>query len=149
MLLCYWAVQPESTLTRVLPFTDPAFIGRSLRAAVLLCASPAECRVACGGQTMQVWAQAFYKSAAWKHCSEYIRRRDAYLCVDCLRKGKLTPSEEVHHITELTPQNINDPRITLNADNLVSLCRECHKARHGARHRRYKTDELGRVYFAD
>lgn len=71
--------------------------------------------------------------------------RDAWLCQDCLKRGRYTPAEEVHHIRELTPDNINDPSITLNPDNLVSLCRECHKQRHGARERRYKVDEFGRV----
>ena len=71
--------------------------------------------------------------------------RDTWLCQDCLRKGKYTPAEEVHHILELTPDNINDPEVTLNPDNLVALCRECHKQRHGAHERRYKVDEFGRV----
>ena len=94
---------------------------------------------------MQPWAESFYKSKAWQRCRENIMKRDAYLCVDCFKKNKLTPAEEVHHITELTADNINNPAITLNPDNLVSLCRECHKARHGARQHRYKIDERGRV----
>lgn len=72
-------------------------------------------------------------------------KRDAYVCVDCMKKNKLTAAEEVHHITELTPENITDPAITLNPNNLVSLCRECHKERHEARQRRYKIDERGNV----
>ena len=71
--------------------------------------------------------------------------RDAWLCQDCLKRGRYTPAEEVHHIRELTPDNINDPEVTLNPGNLVSLCRECHKQRHGAHERRYKVDEFGRV----
>ena len=94
---------------------------------------------------MQPWAEWFYKSAAWKHTRELAMKRDAYLCVDCAAKGKLTPAEEVHHITPLTPDNINDPNISLAMGNLVSVCRECHKARHGARERRYKVDEFGHV----
>lgn len=72
-------------------------------------------------------------------------KRDSYLCVDCDAKGKLNFAEEVHHIIELTPENINDPEIALNPDNLVSLCRECHRARHGARKWRYLVDEQGHV----
>lgn len=67
------------------------------------------------------------------------------LCEDCAKKGKVTPAEEVHHIKFITPENINDPNVTLNWNNLVALCRECHRKRHGARQRRYDVDEWGRV----
>ncbi len=96
---------------------------------------------------MQAWAERFYKSIAWRRCRLAAFRRDAGLCVDCLKAGKITAAEEVHHIVELTPENITDPTVTLNMDNLVSLCRECHKARHGARPRRYTIDSFGRVNF--
>lgn len=72
-------------------------------------------------------------------------QRDARLCVDCLKKNRITPAEEVHHITELTQENINNPAISLNLDNLVCLCRECHQARHSEIPKRYKLDEFGRV----
>ena len=94
---------------------------------------------------MKPWAEFFYKSQQWKHCRDYILKRDKGLCQDCLKKGRLTPAEEVHHITPLTPENITDPSITLNEENLISLCRECHKARHGARDLRYTVDDFGRV----
>ncbi len=94
---------------------------------------------------MQSWAEGFYKSQSWKSIRDTAMKRDAHLCVDCAKHGRVTPAEEVHHIIPLTPDNINDTNITLSLDNLVSLCRECHKARHGARQHRYKVDELGRV----
>lgn len=94
---------------------------------------------------MQAWATTFYKSQIWKDCRQAIWQRDHGLCQDCLKNGRIAPAEIVHHITELTPANINDPKVSLAPDNLVSLCRECHALRHGARQRRYKVDELGRV----
>lgn len=94
---------------------------------------------------MKPYAKGFYKSKAWQSVREFVMSRDARLCQDCLKKGKITTAEEVHHIVEITHDNITDPSITLNPDNLVSLCRECHAARHGARPRRYKVDEFGRV----
>lgn len=73
-------------------------------------------------------------------------QRDARLCVDCLKKNRITSAEEVHHIVELTQDNINNPAIALNLDNLVCLCRECHQKRHGEQtEKRYTVDELGRV----
>lgn len=95
---------------------------------------------------MKEWAVEFYSSGAWKAAREQAKRRDHYLCVDCLREGRITPAEEVHHIIALTPYNITDPRISLNLNNLKSLCRECHKRYDPKRiPKRYKVDEFGRV----
>ncbi len=98
---------------------------------------------------MKPYAEKFYASNAWKQCRKYIWQRDQGLCVDCKKRGKVTPAEEVHHINEITPENITDPNITLNPDNLVSLCRECHRRRHGSQTepKRYTVDENGRVIF--
>ncbi len=52
-------------------------------------------------------------------------KRDRYMCRKC---G--APAEEVHHIKHLTPENIGDPSVTLNPDNLVCLCRDCHFEEH-------------------
>lgn len=51
--------------------------------------------------------------------------RDKYVCTRCGR-----PAKEVHHKIHLTPENINDPKIALNPDNLESLCRDCHFEEH-------------------
>lgn len=72
------------------------------------------------------FAKRFYDSKAWSEARAYALKRDRYLCQDC----KSAPAEEVHHIEWLTPDNINDPRVSVNPDNLISLCYDCHKARH-------------------
>lgn len=94
---------------------------------------------------MQDWAETFYKSKAWQACRHTAWARDGGLCQDCLKSGLFVAAEEVHHIVPLTPENIMNPEVALNLDNLVSVCREHHKERHGARQRRYKVDELGHV----
>lgn len=71
------------------------------------------------------FARRFYHSAKWLTCREYVLKRDHYLCVHCS-----APGEEVHHIIWLTPDNINDPNITLNPDNLQTVCRDCHHRLH-------------------
>ena len=38
--------------------------------------------------------------------------------------------EEVHHKVPLTADNINDVNITLNPDNLIYLCKDCHNKEH-------------------
>ena len=94
---------------------------------------------------MKEWAASFYKSKAWQTCRAAYLEQQGGLCEDCLAKGIYTPAEIVHHIVELTPENINDPEISLSFSNLKAVCRECHAVEHGARQRRYKLDELGRV----
>ena len=98
---------------------------------------------------MKPYAAAFYSSTAWKRCREAYRERVGGLCEECLRRGIYTPAEIIHHIVEITPENVNDPAVTLNFDNLRAVCRECHAKEHGARPRRYKVDALGRVTIKD
>ena len=67
----------------------------------------------------------------------------AYLCERCMQEGRYKPAEIVHHKVYLTPENINNPAITLNWDNLEALCRDCHEAEHAegnkaAKHRKHK-----------
>ena len=50
--------------------------------------------------------------------------RDKYLCVRCS-----DPATEVHHKQRVLPSNI-DKIETHGADNLESLCRECHCREH-------------------
>lgn len=89
------------------------------------------------------FANAFYKSAAWRRTRKvyFISRRG--LCERCLARGLIVPGEQVHHKIELTPENIRDPRVTLNPDNLELLCRDCHLMEHGAR--RWTVDPTGHV----
>ena len=91
----------------------------------------------------------FYNSTAWKRCREAYREKVGNLCEDCLREGRFTPAEIVHHIVPITEANVNDPSVTLNFDNLRAVCRECHAKEHGAKPRRYKVDALGHVYGRD
>lgn len=93
---------------------------------------------------MKEFAEQFYKSKAWQKCrAEYVKRARG-LCEVCLSKGLYRPGEIVHHKTPLTPENIHDPAVTINWDNLLLLCRDCHAVAHKPS-KRYKVDELGRV----
>lgn len=97
---------------------------------------------------MKPWAEKFYSSQAWRDLRSYCLKRDAYLCQDCQKAGKLTAAEEVHHIKPITQSNITNPAITLNANNCVSLCKSCHKKRHKGRSttsKRYTVDNDGHV----
>ena len=74
---------------------------------------------------MQQYAETFYKSFAWQQCRDSYARSVGYLCEECGAAGEI-----VHHIKHITPDNINDPNITLGFDNLQLLCRDCHAKKH-------------------
>ena len=94
---------------------------------------------------MKEFAYSFYNSKAWKRTREAYAKSQRNLCEICLSRGILKPGEIVHHKVHLTPDNINDPTVTLSFDNLQCVCRECHAEIHDRRKRRYKIDEMGRV----
>jgi 5-methylcytosine-specific restriction enzyme A len=89
------------------------------------------------------FAQQFYASKAWRDCRKQILRRDLYTCRDCFDRAN-----EVHHIVELTPGNLNSS-LALDPDNLVSLCHACHdkitKGFTGDLHEGYYFDDDGQV----
>ncbi len=68
----------------------------------------------------------FYKSDEWKLARAIKIASVGGRCEKCGAIGT-----EVHHIIHLTPGNINDPSITVNQDNLMLLCNECHNKEHG------------------
>lgn len=89
------------------------------------------------------FADKFYKSFAWKKCKEAYLNSVGRLCERCAANGKIVPAEQVHHKVRLTPENINDPGVTLSFDNLEALCMECHQQEHKGR--RWRCDPDGHV----
>lgn len=99
------------------------------------------------------YAERFYKSTAWK------TTRAAYLshvrgqCERCMREfhqGKrrledINPAVIVHHKRYITPDNINDPRVTLSWENLEAICADHHNKEHKAHGRRYFFDKEGNL----
>ena len=77
----------------------------------------------------RAFSVAFYNSPEWQRVRQAALMRDRFLCVKCGR-----PAEEVHHKIHLTPNNIGDPRITMDLENLESLCRDCHFEEHKGQH---------------
>lgn len=91
---------------------------------------------------MKPWAKSFYESKSWR------KTRDAYMKSQhkiCERCGE--PAKICHHRKELTPENINNPYIALNWNNLEALCQDCHNKEHheSEKHTRYIFDENGNV----
>ena len=67
------------------------------------------------------YAKAFYQSKVWRDTRRLVLHRDMYTCRHCDSRA-----QEVHHIIPLTPDNIHDISVSLNMDNLLSLCHDCH-----------------------
>ena len=74
----------------------------------------------------------FYKTAQWVNCREAYLRSVGGLCEKCKAKGLITPAVIVHHKVHITAETVENPDITLSADNLQALCRKCHGEEHGA-----------------
>lgn len=93
---------------------------------------------------MKEYAKEFYKGKKWKKCrSTYIKMRqsvDGGMCERCKR----TLGYIVHHKVYITPDNINNPNITLNYNNLEYLCHDCHNKEHmTTTEQRYRFDSEG------
>lgn len=75
-------------------------------------------------------SEPFYHGKAWQHTRAAYIKSVGGLCERCLAKGKVTPGYIVHHKHYITEDNINDPNITLNWNNLEYLCFACHQEEH-------------------
>lgn len=71
------------------------------------------------------FAKDFYESTAWKKTRRAFAKSKLGICERCGGVGEI-----VHHKTYLTPENISDPNISLDWNNLELLCQECHNREH-------------------
>ena len=89
----------------------------------------------------KAFSNKFYHSKKWQEIRAYVLQRDFYMCQIC----KTPNCNTVHHIRELTPMNIDDSSITVNPDNLMTVCNRCHNLIHD----RYKHNEDVQRYTFD
>lgn len=93
---------------------------------------------------MKEYAKEFYRSDAWKKTRKIVIARSNGLCDRCLAAGLHKPGHIVHHKTHITPENINNPNVTLNTANLEYVCEECHNKEHKSKGaERYRFDANG------
>lgn len=76
---------------------------------------------------MRDFAESFYKSKSWERCRDSFMKSKNWICEQC---GDV--AEIAHHIIPVEPWTINDPKVTLNHENLECLCRKCHGLRHSS-----------------
>ena len=97
---------------------------------------------------MKPYAKRFYKSEAWQRTRNAYFKKRFGICERCGAPGAI-----VHHKIYLNPRNINDPKVSLNFDNLELLCMDCHNKEHFSlknmrrtfKNARYTFDESGNV----
>lgn len=94
---------------------------------------------------MKEYAKSFYSSKTWQRCRDGYKKSVGGLCERCLKQGRYTPGVIVHHKVHISPENIDDPNVTLDWRNLELVCRDCHAVEHGAAEHRYEADALGRI----
>lgn len=88
------------------------------------------------------FSRSFYNSKAWIKCREAYRQSVNGLCERHLANGKYVIGVEVHHKIHLTPENINNPEITLSWDNLELLCESCHSKEHMSKYSPLRDDVM-------
>jgi hypothetical protein len=74
--------------------------------------------------------KTFLASEAWQKFRLALIAERGNKCQKC---GKLIArAREIigHHVIELTPENVNDHNISLNPDNVLLVCFDCHNAIH-------------------
>lgn len=76
--------------------------------------------------------QAIYNTKRWKDLRAYMVQKYP-LCQECLKAGKITPTEEVHHLKSPFVPGLTEEekyKRAYDENNLLCLCRECHIKEH-------------------
>ncbi|MBO7711466.1 MAG: HNH endonuclease [Lachnospiraceae bacterium] len=94
--------------------------------------------------------EPFYVSWRWRRCRSAYANSKGNLCERCLARGIIEPGSkerplEVHHKIPLTVENVNDPEISLNWNNLELLCKTCHEQERKRKPQRWTIGPGGRV----
>ena len=74
------------------------------------------------------YAKDFYSSQSWIKTRQAFLNSKMHICERCENRNGM--GNIVHHKTYITEDNINNPDITLNWDNLECLCQTCHNKEH-------------------
>ncbi len=71
--------------------------------------------------------KSFYASPSWQALRAAIIAERGARCQECRR---ITSDLQLHHIIELTPENVGDALVSLNPTNILVLCHDCHDKIH-------------------
>ena len=73
-----------------------------------------------------------YATPLWK------KMRNTYMsehpiCEECLKRGKVTPAEDIHHIRSPFKGNEVNYDLLYGYENLMAVCKQCHQKIHNAK----------------
>lgn len=92
----------------------------------------------------------FYRSARWRMLRQTLMHersgKDGLICTHCGKPIFRDYEAILHHVIELTPQNVNDAEIAYNPENLVFVHLHCHNEIHNRFGGRIKTYQR-KVYY--
>lgn len=80
---------------------------------------------------MRKLRQTAYQNKHWRKLRDTYLRENP-LCEECLKKGKVTPAEDVHHIKSPFRGGEINYNMLLDYHNLESVCKDCHGEIHAA-----------------
>lgn len=91
--------------------------------------------------------QDFYRSKKWEKFRELCMQmrtneQGEIICADCKKPIYKKYDCIAHHIEELTVENVNNPEIALNQNNIEFICFKCHNCRH----QRWQGQTLRKVF---
>lgn len=90
---------------------------------------------------MRLLRQKAYQNTTWRKMRDcYLREHP--LCDECLKKGKITPATDIHHIKSPFRNGEINYALLLDEDNLMSLCKECHGNIHAAQQGHISQEEI-------
>lgn len=84
--------------------------------------------------TMRRERMEIYNTARWRELRLVKLSRNP-LCEMCLKEGRITPTEDIHHIVSFMTVYDYQQRLRLAFDfnNLMSLCKQCHQKMHNGK----------------
>lgn len=90
---------------------------------------------------MRKLRQQAYQNSTWR------KERDLYLkehpiCEECLKKGKVTPAQDIHHIKSPFKGGEVNYTLLLDWNNLMALCKDCHGNIHAAQQGHISPEEI-------
>jgi hypothetical protein len=74
--------------------------------------------------------KSFYASERWQRFRMALIAERGPVCQKCHRVIGNPIDCTLHHIKELTPENVNDVTISLKPDNIMIVCHDCHDREH-------------------
>ena len=88
--------------------------------------------------------QKAYQSKEWRALRDvYIKQNP--ICEECIKKGKVTPAQDVHHIKSPFSKNNVNQQLLLDYNNLMSLCKQCHAEIHNRQEGKFTVQDVLRV----